>query len=74
VTLVKEQQLDLKNASEAVGLLGKLKEVKDNFTGKAEIKELQAQFAEKEQQLEASPPKIWPSLGLRRWQSWPSSQ
>jgi len=46
--------MDLKSASEAVGLLGKLKEVKDNFTGKAEIKDLRAQLAEKEQQLEAA--------------------
>jgi hypothetical protein len=44
--------MDFKSASEAVGLLGKLKEVKDNLTGKAEIKELRAQLEKKEQQLQ----------------------
>ena len=46
--------MDFKTTSEAVGLLGTLKEVKDKFTGKTEIKELQAQLAEKNQQLEAA--------------------
>jgi hypothetical protein len=46
--------MDLKTAGEAVGLLGTLKEVKDKFTGKAEIKDLQAQLAEKDQRLAAA--------------------
>jgi hypothetical protein len=46
--------MDLKTTSEAVGLLGTLKEVKDKFTGKAEIKDLQEQLAEKDQQLKAA--------------------
>jgi hypothetical protein len=45
--------MDLKTMSEGVGLLGTLKEVRDKFTGKAEIKDLQGQLAEKTQQLEA---------------------
>ena len=44
--------MDLKSASEAVGLLGKLKEVRDSFTGKAEILKLRAQLDKKEQQLQ----------------------
>jgi len=44
--------MDFKSASEAVGLLGKLKEVKDNLTGKAEIMELRAQLDKKERQLQ----------------------
>jgi hypothetical protein len=46
--------MDLKTASETVGLLGTLKEVKDKFTGKSEIKDLQAQLAEKDRQLMAA--------------------
>ncbi len=46
--------MDIKSASEAVGLLGTLKEVKDKFTGKSEIKDLQAQLAEKNERLKAA--------------------
>jgi len=43
--------MDIKTATEAVGFFGTLKEAKDRFTGKAEIRNLQAQLAEKTQQL-----------------------
>jgi len=40
--------------SDAIGLLGKAKELADKFTGKVEIRELRARLAEKEQQPEAA--------------------
>jgi len=46
--------MDFKTAGEAVGLLGTLKEVKDKFTGKAQINALEEQFAKKDQQLGAA--------------------
>ncbi len=45
--------MDIKSAAEAVGIIARLKEIKDQFTGNAEIKGLRAQLTAKEQQLEA---------------------
>jgi hypothetical protein len=46
------RKMDIKGASEAVGLLGSVKELKDKFTGKTEIRDLEGQVAELKAQLQ----------------------
>lgn len=55
--------MDLNTAKEAVGFLGALKEIKDKVTGKTEIRDLQAQLAQKTQELSGPSPAL-DSLGL----------
>ena len=44
--------MDFKSAGEAVGLLGSMKELKDKFTGKTEIRDLEGQVVELKAQIE----------------------
>ena len=44
--------MDFKSAGDAVGLLGSMKELKDKFTGKTEIRGLEEQVAQLKAQIE----------------------